>query len=513
MKSTETIQLVEYLRAVRRRWRLVALIAALTTTAALVVSLSGEKQYEASAELLLRGEEPINSILDTGGGFNSSDPERDLNTQVELIKVGGTAHAVRRALGIDRSTDALLGQIETEVSTTSNIVTITALDPAPVLAARIANAFAEAYVRFRVRSARDRYQAAAQLAERQLASLSEVERDSPQGRELLSKQRDLEIAASLQTGGAQIVRRASVPQSASRPRPKLAGGLGLVLGLLLGAGAALVRELLDRRIKDESVAEEFFDLPVLASIPRLARRGGPDADHMQLEAYGLLAANLRYSTLVGEAKVLMITSPGPAEGKTTATLGIAAAMARLGLRVIAIEADLRRPKFTEYTGIAAGGGLSDVISGTRQLNEELTWLDADTLAPTPSEGAQDTPSFAVLPAGMLPANPQRTLAAPRMASVIHIARALADIVLVDTAPVGTVNDAVSLVGSVDSIALVIRLEATTKDAGRRAMRVLRNLDVDVAGLIVTNAAAGERYGYYGAPSPVPEPGPVEVRGV
>ena len=95
--------LLEYLRAIRQRWLVVVLVAALTTVVSLAVSLSGQKQYDASVELLLRGQEPINALLQPGAG-GSTDPERDLNTEVQLIKVAGTANVAQRKLGLDRST-------------------------------------------------------------------------------------------------------------------------------------------------------------------------------------------------------------------------------------------------------------------------------------------------------------------------------------------------------------------------------------------------------------------------
>jgi capsular exopolysaccharide synthesis family protein len=501
MNGNDTVQLVDYLRAIRRRWWLVALLAIVTTAAALAVSLSAEKQYDATAAVLLENEEPVNSLLTPGANFSPADPERQLNTDVELIEAADTAFAAKRLLAkrllaIDRSVDALLEQVETDVSSTSDIVDITARDTEPLVAARIANAFAEAYVASRAESARERYIEAAQLAERQLQSLSEEELASPEGRELQARQRELEIAAALQTAGAQIVRRASVPETPARPRPMLSGALGLGLGLLLGIAAALARELFDRRLKSEEAVESFFELPILASIPRPSRRGD---DHAQREAYGLLAANLRFTSLNRESNVVMVTSASPGEGKTTVTLGLGRALARLGLRVIAIEADLRRPTFSAWAPVGSRRGLSGVLTGSG-LARELVWLDVETLEPVRAE-ATDGSAFAVLPAGELPENPQHVLAQPTMQAVIQGCRAIADVVVIDTPPIGTVNDPATLARHVDAIALVVRLDQTTKDAARRAQRVLSNADVDLPGIVLTGAGGTQGYGYYGPAAP------------
>ena len=495
MDHERSLQAAGYLRALRQRWRLVALLVGLCTATAFGVSLSSEKQYDATAELLLRGQEPIDALFDPGGGAASRDPERSLNTEIELIKIGPTADLVRRQLKLDRSTDDLLDQTEVTTSSTSDIVHLRVRDPDPVLAARIANAFAESYVRFRIESARERYREAADLARRQLLALSLTDRQSAQGLELQARQRDLEIAAGLQTGGAKLVRRASVPESPSRPRPKLSAMIGTVLGLLFGIGAALALTVIDRRFKDEEEVEQSFGVPILAGIPRPARRVGAFDDPAQREAYGLLAANLRPAAAGGGSSVIMITSPSPADGKTSVTVGVARAYARLGLRVVVVEADLRRPAFGRYTDVAFSSGVTGVLAGA-SLVSALLWLDTDTLLPTTGAvGASG--AIGILPAGDTPENPQRTLSDPAMGDLIEAARLMADVVLVDSAPLGTVNDAAVVAPMVDSVVLVARLNHTTKDAARRAIRTVKNLSADLLGVVVTDAGAGDRDAYYG----------------
>jgi succinoglycan biosynthesis transport protein ExoP len=489
-------QLLDSVRAIRARWRLVLAIVAAVTGIAIALSVSSEKQYDATAQLLLRGEEPINALLDPTGATRSSDPERDLNTEVELIKVGPTARTVQRTLGLRRSADHLLDQVETSTSSTSDIVRLRVRDHDPVLAARIANAFGDAYVQFRVSSAKARYRQAADLAQQQLLALSPDDRRTVQGRDLQARRRELQIASALQTGGAELVRRASVPASPSRPRPLLSGALGLLLGLVLGVGVALVLNLVDRRFKDEREVERFFDLPVLATIPRPARRGADLNDPAQREAYGLLAGNLQLATPGRGRSVVMVTSPGPGDGKTSVTLGIARAYAQLGLTVVAIEADLRRPAFGRYADVTASKGVTGVLAGAA-IEQELIWLDAASLQPSEG-GARGHNTIGLLPAGAVPDNPQRTLADPAMNLVVELARGLADIVLIDTAPIGTVNDATVLGRMVEGVAVVTRLNQTTKDAARRASRSLASLGTAPLGLVVTDAGEAERHNYYSA---------------
>lgn len=494
MRDNEASQLLDALRAIQRRWRLVAIIVAVTTSVALAISLSGQKRYDATAKLLLRDRDAVSSVLQPSGRGSSSDPERELNTDVDLIKSNATAYSVARRLGLERSSDDLLEQVTTKIDHTSYIVSLTARDSDRRRAAAIANAFAEAYVDFRVRYARESYENAAELAQTQLEQLAPEDRDTPEGRALAARRRELQIDAALQTGGAQIVRRASVPDSPSRPRPVLSGLLGLVGGLLLGPAVALALKVFDRRLRDEHDVEDLFGLPILAAIPRGSRRYRSQLeDPAQREAYGLLAANLRLATLSGRSDVVLITSPSPGEGKTTVTLGTAAALGRLGLRVIAIEADLRRPAFGRQIRLPRGPGLTGVISGASTLPEALVWVGSDSLQPTSQPGGD---RFAVLPAGALPASAQRALSEPAVAALIEKARELADVVLIDSAPIGTVNDALTLAGRVDSIAIVARLNLTTSDAVRRALRGLRNLEAKLAGVVITAADSSPKDSYY-----------------
>ena len=508
MNRDDRPQFLEYLRTIRSRWLLIAAIAMLAVGASLAVSFTTPKQYDARVDMLLREQEPANALLDPGATAASSDAERELKTNVELIKVASTAQTVRRRVGLDISLDDLLDKVNTQTTTDSNVVALTVRDRDPKLAARIANEFATAYVNFRLTSARQRYTQAAQLAERQLSELSPEELESVQGRELQTRQRELEIAGALQTGGVEIVRPAEVPKEASRPRPVLGAVLSLFLGIVLGLCVALGLELFDRRLKDEAAVEAFFDLPILGAIPRPARRGGID-DHVQREAYGLLAANLRLSRSGARAhkagdlgEVVMVTSPGPGEGKTTVSFGVARACARLGLSVILIEADLRRPSFGRFTDVHRSRGIKTVLDGTADLEQELIWLDIETLMP--SQGGDGYESrLAILPCVLPPANPQLLLSQPSMRDMIASARELADVVLIDTAPVGTVNDPVTMSAYVSSVVLVARLSQTTKDAARRALRVLRNVELQLAGVVVTGAEEGQQYGYYGTEETVP----------
>ena len=486
-----------YLKAIRRRMPLILLLTGVVTAVAIALSLAQTKQYEATSRVVLAQADPINNIIETSQPVNY-DPEAARNTLVSLIKIEPVAERVKTAEGLDYSTGELLDKVTTEVESNSDIVLIKALDPDPETAADIANAFAEQYQLYRQDTVRQSLNDAADVTRSNLERLSPEEQATEQGRDLRAELRQIEILAAAQRGGVEVAETADVPTDPAKPKPLLNAILAFVLGFAFAVALAVGIEFIDRRLKDEEDVENAFGLPVLATIPRPARRSQtivPGEDRGQFEGYSALATNLRFFELGPELESIMITSPGPAEGKTSVTLGTARALAALDLRVIAIEADLRRPTFGKY-GIGRGSGLSTILAGVSDVDRSLIEVDASTLTRVDASSSPRARTFHVLPAGPVPPNPQALLARPMMTHVIEDARAMADVVLVDVPPLGTVNDPVTLANLVDGVVMVAHLGRTTRDASRRTLRLVANIDARLLGVVVTGAAPGE--GYYGA---------------
>jgi capsular exopolysaccharide synthesis family protein len=484
-------QLATLTKALRRRWPVVVLIPLMAIAVALVLSLSATKKYEASSKVYINQQNPVQNALDTTSQ-TPSDPERDLNSRVDLITVQAVADRVRKQLRLNVSDSDLLNEVTPEVQGTSDIVAIRVRDTQPRRAAAIANAFATQYVATRLESARGAILQAAQLAQHQLASLSPADRAAPQGSQLAQRLRELQIAATLQTGGIEIVSTAKPSFSAVSPRPKLAAALAGVLGLIFAVLVALGLELLDTRIRESADLDP--ERPLLASIPP-PRRPGADDDFGVREAYATLATNLRFLNLGRDVSSLVITSPGPREGKTTASLWLSRALAELGLRVITLEADLRRPMFSSYTNTQrASVGLSTVLAGITDLEDVIVDIDAATWQPF--DGSATGTYFSVVPCGPVPPNPLGLLSSPEMADTVKRARASADVVVIDTPPVGAVNDAVTVAELVDGIAVVVKVGQSRREPLTRSLSVLDRLPTPVLGFILTNGPREDR-SYYG----------------
>jgi uncharacterized protein involved in exopolysaccharide biosynthesis len=236
----------EHLQAISRRWWLVLAAAIVTGVLAYTFSSREEPRYDASAKVLLTRAEPVDLLLHSTAA-PSLDPQRDLNTAVALVRLDSVARKVRAQLQLPLSSTELLREVSVETDGTSSVILITARDRSPTSAARIANAFATEYIAGRRRQAESAYATAARLARSRLATLSRADLRGGQGAALRTQLHQLQTAGALQTGAAQLVDPARKPESATTPRPKVAGAVGAFAGLMLGLMAALVGGAVDRR--------------------------------------------------------------------------------------------------------------------------------------------------------------------------------------------------------------------------------------------------------------------------
>ena len=289
--------------------------------------------------------------------------------------------------------------------------------------------------------------------------------------------------------------------------------IGLLAGLLL---AGLV-SYLDRRLKREEQVEAITQMPVVASIPRRSERlvrrkagGGVWADPVEAESYGRLATNLRFFNFDRQVKTVLVTSAVPEEGKTTVALRLAAALAGAGQGVLAIEADLRRPTFTDYFSIQFPHGLSGVLIGATPFEDVITRVHTSYALAAPTEEGDEAwttaPFIEVVPAGVIPPNPTELLAGNALPQVLDEAKSHADIVLVDSAPLVPVGDAIPIANAVDGVLLVVKLGASQRDEVRKALKLLGTLRSKVIGVVITNAARpSDKYEYYAKEPPAPAP--------
>jgi uncharacterized protein involved in exopolysaccharide biosynthesis len=215
------------------------------TAAALLYSLSQEKEYSASASILVREPGAAESLVGTSGD-QAFDPDREAATSADLFRLDVIAQRTARRLGVPDVED----RITTSGSPTSNVLSVTARDRDPIHAARIANTFAQEFIPFRRDTERALIAAAEQQLLGRLSGLSESQLQGSEGQDLRERIARLQTLRSLQTGDAIIVEAAEPPTSPSSPRIVSNTVLAAVAALLLGLIAAFVREGFDDRVRD-----------------------------------------------------------------------------------------------------------------------------------------------------------------------------------------------------------------------------------------------------------------------
>lgn len=324
---------------------------------------------------------------------------------------------------------------------------------------------------------------------------------------LLEKLKEAGVTAGLRSNNFRIVDAARSPAAPVEPNIPRNLAFALVLGITSGVGLAFLLESMDNTVRTTEQAQMISALPSLGMIPlgSKASRDGTGPRHLALtssqevvelvaqvrpqsqmaESYRALRTSLLLSSLGAPPKVIMVTSARPQEGKTTTAINSAIVLAQKGVRVLLVDADLRRPSIHKTLGMGPRSGLSNVLTGSATLQQTIT--------PSPI-----LPNLFVLPAGSPPPNPAELLASSNMKEVLNELREQFDHIVVDTPPTLSVTDAVVLSPRMDAIILVIRSGQTTKQALRRARDVLMQVNAHVTGVLLNavDLTSPDYYYYY-----------------
>jgi polysaccharide biosynthesis transport protein len=478
-------------RILRRR-KLVVLVALIgVPILAFIFTTTKEDEYQATATLLFR-EEP--AVL--GEAQQVVDPTREAETTAEIVALPVIAENAEKEFNLPPG--SVSGTVAVEPSPTANTAAVTSTTNDPKLAADAANAYATAYIRFRRKQDRGQLQEPIGLAEESIAGLGPEEAGGAQ-EDALKKQLDqLRLNQALQTGGAELVQKASPPSEPSGPNTTKNVALGLVLGALLGFGLAALLERIDRRVRSSEEMEDLYGLPLIGRIPRsrvlsTASSRGLGSQTQEGEAFRVLRANLRYFARDQARRTILIVSAEEGDGKSTISLGLATTMTEMGDSVVLVEADLRKGSAMRTVSGDTPPGLSDVL-----VDESLDKVLIGVTVEAP--GDQEERLLSVLPSGPTPPNPSELLEGPRMAETVAELRERFEYVIIDSPALGAVSDALALVPGVSEIVIVGGLGKTTRDSARDLMQQLAFLEREPVGVIV-NFAEAERakYSHYYRP--------------
>ncbi len=324
---------------------------------------------------------------------------------------------------------------------------------------------------------------------------------------LLEKLKEAGVTAGLRSNNFRIIDAARVPTSPSEPNIPRNLLFALVLGVISGVGLAFLLENMDNTVRTPEQATALSLLPALGMIPLGSKSGnhGPAGKRLALttskevvelvtqvrpqsqmaESYRALRTSLLLSNLGAPPKVIMVTSARPQEGKTTTSINTAIVLAQKGVRVLLMDADLRRPSVHKTLGMGPRSGLSNVLTGSATLQQTIT------ISPI-------LPNLFIMPAGTPPPNPAELLASANMRDLIAELRQHYDHIVIDTPPTLSVTDAVVLSPRADATILVIRSGQTTKQALRRARDILMQVNAHVAGVLLNavDLTSPDYYYYY-----------------
>ena len=443
------MELKDYIRVIRKRWRIImAAMLVVLAGAALATALS-PKVYEAQTQLFIS----TSGGNDSGALLQGSNfTQQRVKSYADIMTSPKVLDPVIEKLGLDTTAARLATQITATVPLDTVLIQVTVTDGSPRRAAEVADALGKEFT----------------------TAVAELE--------AVSKTTPSPVKVS-------IVSAPTVPTAPISPKPTRNLALGVVLGLLLGLGLALLRDLLDTTIKGEKDCAEVTEATVIGSIgfdPDAAKRPlilQADPHSGRAEAFRTLRTNLQFVDAANHPRSILFTSSLPAEGKTTTSANLAITMAAGGARVCVIEGDLRRPRLLEYMGMDGSVGLTNVLIGQANLSDVLQQFT--------------NASLYVLGAGSVPPNPSELLGSAAMEKTLRELESRFDVVVIDAPPLLPVTDAAVLSTITGGTIVVVGAGLVDRDHLARSLQSLDAVNGRVLGLVLNQLPTkGSDYYYY-----------------
>src|SRR6201992_2085181 len=422
-----------YLAVLRRRKWWVATIAILGLAVSLAFSLTGQKQYSATAQLLVQS---VGSNLALNSGSQAPVTSTDVQTELQLVTSAQVQKAVRKELGSAPPVAAA------EVGQT-NLIAATATDASPAGGAASGNAYARAFVDSTTASSISNVTAAENQLTSQINSInheiSRLDANSSSQLAALSNQEailkgqlaQLQVAGAEASSGLEFVTPAEAPVTPSSPKPTQDALVGLAIGLLIGLGAAFLRDSLDDTLTSSEAAERVSEAPVLATVPLISswKRGETprvmaisDPTSQAAEAYRSLRTSLQFARQAQNIRTLLVTSPREGEGKTATVANLGAAFAQAGERVVLVSCDLRRPRLGQFFPPDGPADWAALRHGAQSVDDALR-------RPAECEGLWTLGAQSTSP------NPTELLSGKRVSELITSLRDRVGLVIIDSPPV------------------------------------------------------------------------------
>ena len=424
----------QHLHALGRFWPSLALLTVLGTGLGFLISAQTTPVYEVTTTFFAAAQ---------GGGEGDQlqqdeFAQRRINSYIGVVRSERVAQIIQRSSGVDLTLNQISDRLSASVDPDTVLLNVRVRDTNSDRAMLIAGA--------------------------------------------MSRNLDEAVAAidpSGSTAGVQltIISGPTLTPYPVAPRTKLNVAIGLLIGLGLGIGQALLREQIDQTFHSRDELAEESGFPVLGVLyyDRAARKrpvlSEQDGLTRRAEAYRHLRTNLRFLDAASPVAVLVVTSTTEREGKTSTSANLALTLAAAGRKVLLVDADLRRPAMSRYLDIEGGAGLTNALVDHVDCEHLVQYWGPDRLA--------------VLASGPIPPNPSELLSSPAMDKLLRDLRNQYDITIIDTPPLGPVTDAAVIAAKADGAILAVRYGSTKRDRVFSTLESLAAVDARVLGTVLT----------------------------
>ena len=491
-ESPETKTLSDYLGVLSAHKGLIIIVTLVGIAVGVAYSTLRDPTYEATATIEFKNEAADLSVLTTGvQAAPDINPTQSAAANSRLVTRPDVVDAVQSHVDATMSNEELRDAVSATVQPDSDLVAITASAGNAQLAARIANEFA---LQTKLVDSRITRREFARDAERLQQTLKDEK--SPSTAEAYAQAIARLRVLSQVADPVTITRPATVPDSATSPQPVRDTLLAGILGLMVGMGAAFLRNALDRRLADGREAERELGLPLVGYI-RLATLGlahqsmngdSPVADE-ELEAFRILRTNVTFLAPDREISTLVVTSAMAEEGKSTVASWYAYVSAAADRGTLLVDCDLRKPVIASRFGIDARPGLSDLLAGDVELDQAVRRVDV--------EGVEPVAPLSVIPAGGDILRPAEMIGSRQFERFVEGVKREFELVIFDSAPLLPVSDTLEMIPALDAALLCFRIDQTTRHEANAASEALRRLPDKPIGLVVTGVHRGSEDDYYG----------------
>ncbi len=366
---------------------------------------------------------------------------------------------------------------------------------------------------------------------------------------LVDKYEETRLLKQTKAAGMTVIEIAVEPKRPVKPNKRLVLTLGILMGLIAGVGAAFFLEYVDDSLKIERDIEKYLDLSVVGAIPMI-RVGKADLRAIQdkslksskpskslngfddfndsneaadgqlpvkrkksskrhqksisdmisrtitnldskspvVESYRALWTNVQFASVDEKVKTILVSSPGPGEGKSLTVANLAVTMARMGAKTLVVDTDLRRPRLHRAFHNEKEPGLSEFLVG-----------DGDRPSASFSDFVRETEveNLYLFPSGKRPPNPAELLSSHRMRQLVDELRPEFDMILFDSPPIVPVTDATLLASEIaDIVLLVVRSGETRREIAQKAQELLEKVNANIFGVVLNTIDYAKRYGSY-----------------